>query len=65
MGKLEAKLFSKKPSIYTTFAKSIRDIRSQLRRFIDNELTLEKRSTSMARPLGAIPYFSTVDSITG
>jgi len=28
------------------------------RRFIDNEVNrLEKRSTSMARPLGAIPYF--------
>jgi NDP-4-keto-2,6-dideoxyhexose 3-C-methyltransferase len=42
MENLEVKLFSKKPSIYATFATSTRKIRSQLRKFIDHEVNAGK-----------------------
>jgi SAM-dependent methyltransferase len=43
MKKLETKLFSDKPSIYATFAKDIRGIRSQLRKFIGDEVNAGKK----------------------
>jgi hypothetical protein len=42
MNELETKLFSKEPSIYTTFAKNIRGMRSQLRKFISDEVNAGK-----------------------
>src|SRR2546427_334167 len=40
---LETNLFSKKPSIYATFANNIRRIRSQLSKFIGDEVSAGKR----------------------
>ncbi|OLD12976.1 MAG: hypothetical protein AUI97_05345 [Crenarchaeota archaeon 13_1_40CM_3_52_17] len=43
MNDLETNLFSKKPSIYATFANNIRRIRSQLSKFIGDEVSAGKR----------------------
>jgi len=42
MGERETTLFSKKPSIYKTFAENIRGIRSQLKEFIEDQVKDDK-----------------------
>ena len=38
MRDLEVKLFARKPSIYATFVENVRGIKSQLKKFIDDEV---------------------------